>query len=100
MSRLDPQAWAPEPHYNGPEYQPRRDFARLTAQTKRVFDAMKDSQWRTLNQIAELTGDPVASISAQLRHLRKNRFGAHTINRRHISGGLYEYQLIAAEGVA
>lgn len=85
-----------EPHYNGPEYVAPRDFDRLSAQTQRVFDLMKDQVWRTLDQIAIGTGDPVASISAQLRHLRKERFGGHTVNRRHLGSGLYEYQLVVS----
>jgi hypothetical protein len=84
---------AREPHYNGPEYKPERDFDRLAGQTKRVFNLMKDGKARTLEQIASLTGDPVASISAQLRHLRKERFGKHTIGRAHLGGGLYNYTL-------
>jgi hypothetical protein len=55
---------------------------------------MKDSQWRTLSGIADMTGDPEASVSAQLRHLRKERFGKHTVRRRHLGSGLYEYQVI------
>lgn len=86
-------------HYNGPEYEPARDHARLAGQTARVFEAMKDGQWRTFDGIAALTGDPVASISAQLRHLRKERFGAHTVERRHIGSGLYEYRLTPSERV-
>jgi len=83
-----------EPHFNGPEYVPERDFVRLTGQCLRVFECMQGGRWRTLNQIAILTGDPHASISAQLRHLRKARFGGHTINRRHVAAGLFQYQLI------
>jgi len=45
-----------------------------------------------------LPGDSSNSITAQFRHLRKDRFGAHTVNRRYISDGLFEYQLIPAEG--
>lgn len=82
------------PHFNGPEYVPDRDHARLSVQFQRVFDLMKDAEWRTLAQIVESTGDPHASVSAQLRHMRKPRFGAHIVNRRHISHGLFEYQLM------
>ena len=55
---------------------------------------MKDEKWRTLRQIAELINAPEASISAQLRHLRKPRFGGHSVNRNYIDNGLYEYQLV------
>ena len=80
--------------FNGADYQPERDNERLSGQLQRIFDCMKAGHWRTLPQIARLTGDPEASISAQLRHLRKPRFGGHTVNREYIADGLYRYQLI------
>ena len=83
-----------EPHFNGPEYVPQRDWKRLSTQLGRVFNCMKDAKWRTLHEIAEITEDPEASISAQLRHLRKDRFGSHTVERKHMQGGLYKYRLL------
>ncbi len=84
--------------FNGPSYNAARDNARLTGQVLRIFDLMKDAQWRTLREIAEATNDPESSISAQLRHLRKERFGSHVVDKRHRgdpANGLYEYQLLA-----
>lgn len=86
----------PEPRFNGPDYVPERDNVRLTGQILRVWDCMRDQQWRTLRQIEAATGDPQASISAQLRHLRKERFGGHTLNKEHLGEGLYRYQIIPA----
>ena len=63
--------------FNGAVYDPDYDDARLTKQIGRVYDCMKDGKWRTLQEISNITGDPVASISAQLRHLRKERFGKY-----------------------
>jgi hypothetical protein len=86
-----------EVRFDGAEYSPAADDVRLSGQILRVFRLMSDSRWRTLEEIARSTGDPHASISAQLRHLRKKRFGAHTVNRRARGDrqhGLYEYQLI------
>ena len=68
--------------FNGPCYDPAIDNIRLTGQIKRVFDLMKDGSWRTLDEIAQATGDPHASISAQLRHLRKPRFGSFIVEKR------------------
>lgn len=82
--------------FNGPAYDPERDDERLSGQILRVFNLMRDGAWRTLEQIAATTGDPHASISAQLRHLRKERFGAHTVNRSHITHGLFAYQLVVS----
>ena len=83
-----------EPHFNGDDYVPERDWKRLDKQIGRVFNCMKDGRWRTLNDIAAATKDPHASISAQLRHLRKDRFGAHTVEKKYIDSGLYKYRLL------
>lgn len=80
--------------FNGPDYKHERDSARLTNQHNDIFNLMADGEFRTLSQIAALTGHHESSISAQLRHMRKERFGSHTVNRRHILNGLFEYQLI------
>lgn len=82
-----------KPEFDGDDYQPERDKQRLTGQILRVFKAMRDGEWRTLEQLRRITGDPEASISAQLRHLRKPRFGGHTVEKRHIGKGLYLYRL-------
>lgn len=82
--------------FDGPCYQPAVDQARLTGQLKRVYDLMADGVWRTLQEIADITHDPHASISAQLRHLRKPRHGSFTIEKRRRgdpSRGLWEYRL-------
>jgi hypothetical protein len=80
--------------FDGADYTPERDDVRLSGQILRVWEFMKDGQWRTLKQIAEATKDPEASVSAQLRHLRKERFGSHEIEREYIQNGLYKYRLI------
>lgn len=80
-------------HFDGADIVHSRDAARLAGQIDRVYNAMQFGHWFSLRQIASLTGDAEASISAQLRNLRKARFGGHTINRRHVKNGLYEYQL-------
>lgn len=84
------------PRFDGPAYEPPQDDRRLTGQLLRVFDLMKDGAWRTLQEIADATGDPHASISAQLRHLRKARFGSHDVEKKSRGErihGLYEYRL-------
>lgn len=69
------------------------DCERLKKQMKRIYSLMSDGRWRTLAEIEALTGDPQASISAQLRHLRKPRFGSHTVNKQR-RGNQWEYQLV------
>jgi hypothetical protein len=90
--------------FNGPAYDPQLDQERLSVQYKRIFDLMKDAHWRTLGAIAHATGAPQASVSAQLRHMRKERFGDHAVNKKRIEihgqrGGLWSYQLVINPGV-
>ena len=79
--------------FAGSDYVPARDNVRLTGQLERVFDIMWNGQWWSLRGIAAATGDPEASISAQLRHLRKDRFGGHHIEKRYVGNGLFEYRM-------
>ncbi len=90
-------ARADGPRFNGPAYDHDKDQARLTGQIERIRDLMLDGRWRTLPEIEAATGDPQASISAQLRHLRKRRFGSHTVEKRRRGGdgsGLWEYRVL------
>lgn len=80
----------------GPAYEEALDKSRLTEQLERIRDLMVDGDWRTLGEIAAITGDPEASVSAQLRHLRKPRFGAYTVEKRRrglVTTGLWEYRV-------
>jgi len=80
--------------FNGSDYDHARDSARLTNQLDRIFKLMADGEYRSLSEISKATGDHESSISAQLRHLRKPRFGSHTVNKNYIGDGLFKYQLI------
>ena len=83
--------------FNGPAYDAMLDNTRLGQQIKRVFDVMWDHAFRTLAEIREITGDPEASISAQLRHLIKPRFGSFVKNKQRRGDekrGLWEYQIL------
>lgn len=80
--------------FNGPSYVPARDDQRLTAQFNRVMNVMADHEWHTLRGINTVTHDPEASISAQLRHARKDRFGGYIIERRYVGSGLHEYRWV------
>lgn len=85
------------PDFVGAYFDPKYDTERLTKQIGRIFDLMQDGTWRTLNEIAAATGDPQASISAQLRNLRKQRFGSYEVqvqSRGNRYDGLFEYKLI------
>ncbi len=83
--------------FNGADYIPERDDVRLTGQILRVWDVVNDNRWHTLKEISDKTGDPEASISAQLRHLRKPRFGGYIVEREYINDGLYRYRVLPKE---
>jgi hypothetical protein len=102
MTQLTIEDYLKTARYEGPVEG--RDVDRLSGQTRRIYELMCDGQWRTLEQIEEETGDPQASISAQLRHLRKHRFGGHQIDKRRVvygnnlsSDALWEYKLTKRE---
>jgi hypothetical protein len=85
--------------FDGSDYESKHDRKRLTGQLLRVYSALNKRDWLTLNEIHLVTGDPHASISAQIRHLRKERFGSHIVNKRprgKRSHGLWEYRLETA----
>ena len=84
------------PEFDGAAYDPTRDKERLTGQLNRVYEAVTEGRWLTLSGIASRTGDPEASISAQLRNLRKPRFGAYDIRRRR-AGNRFEYTCVGKQ---
>ena len=82
----------------------RRGAARQTDVIRDVMlSAGECETWLTLEELARLTRYPPASISAQLRHLRKPRFGAFLLRKRprrpagtmrdSCGGPVWEYQL-------
>lgn len=81
--------------FDGATYDRERDGERLGAQMKAVRDLMLsgDGEWRTLPYIAAWVGYPEASVSARLRDLRKEKFGAYNVERRYVANGLWEYRV-------
>ena len=81
----------------GSDYVPARDDARLSRQMDRVRDFMLGhGGWYTLAEIAEAISEPPSSISAQLRHLRKAKFGGYAVQKRQRTGskgGTFEYHV-------
>lgn len=80
--------------FDGETFDPVQDRIRLNRQSRNVFNLMKDEKWRTLTELSETLRAPTTSISARLRDMRKKRFGSHTVNRRRVHGGVFEYQLV------
>ena len=79
--------------FDGPDVTP-ADTERLAGQLGRVHSLMRDGQWRTLEAIAQAVGGSEAGVSARLRDLRKARFGGHQVERRRLTGGLWEYRVV------
>lgn len=88
-----------------------REALRASAIRRRQRDVLCDvmlsasqcETWLTLEELAKLTDYPPASISAQLRHLRKPEFGGFEVRKRQRKPGqvlrgedfgiVWEYQL-------
>lgn len=83
-----------EVRFNGSDYDPEKDDMRLKGQILLIFNLMEGGDWFTLADLEFHTHYPPASISAQMRHLRKPRFGAHTIEKKNLGNGLFAYRLI------
>jgi hypothetical protein len=78
--------------FDGP-FLKEEDHNRLAKQLGRVRTLMLDGCWRSLQEIADSTGDPPASVSARLRDLRKPRFGNYTVDRKSCGKGLFLYRI-------
>lgn len=84
----------PDGPRDGITFEADRDEARLNRQGRRVWRVLRQGGWYSLAEISTATGDPESSVSARLRDFRKDRFGAHTVDRRRRSGGLWEFRLV------
>jgi hypothetical protein len=94
------------PDFCGSDYDSAINKKRLTGQLERVFKVLSDGKYHTLKEVERLTGDPQASISAQIRHLRKPAFGGYEIAKRRRTTritkptGSWEYALILEANAA
>ena len=79
--------------FDGSDYEHKRDGIRLTGQLERVFNVMRFGQWVSLQELAHKAKCPEASASAQLRNLRKERFGGFEIEKKYANNGLFLYRL-------
>jgi hypothetical protein len=87
-----------KPQFDGSDYEPEEDKARLTGQIYRVYEVMREGEWKTLSEISvEASPCPQASASAQLRNLRKKRFGGHLIEKKNMGRGLWKYRLVTGD---
>jgi hypothetical protein len=94
----------------GPSYRSDVDRDRLSTQQDRLRTFMLQNsacnRWLTLAEIRSglesrwIAKFPEASVSAQLRHLRKMAFGSHRLQKRRRGeavAGIYEYLLLEPE---
>ena len=71
------------------------DARRLRSQREIIRDVMLSAAecetWLTLGELRSLTHYGEASISAQLRHLRKSENGSYEVVKRHRDGAMVEH---------
>lgn len=95
------------PHFDGVHYEPKKDHERLTGQLKDIYECLlADGGWMTIAEICCYCADhfdgryPEPSMSAQLRNLRKERFGGHDIQGRYRNGTrIFEYKYFTGENL-
>jgi len=91
-------------NFDGPAYDAEKDCARLSGQIEGVLLALKSGElrgrWMTVSEIRNychkiLAEDyPEASISAQCRNLRKQKFGRWNVQSRYRkSARIFEYKI-------
>lgn len=97
-SRFNPRTY-------GPAFVAQLDGARLRRQRDDIAALMLDGRWRTLAEIEGAFAGrgccyPQASISAQLRHLRKPEFGWYLVEKQRRGRGCtgtWEYRVSVRE---
>ncbi len=78
----------------GPAYDEAKDGKRIAKQHEAIRDFMLlYNSWWTLSELSGRLHYPEASISAQLRHLRKERFGSYTVDKKRRTTGTWEYKI-------
>jgi hypothetical protein len=87
----------------------RKELVRIARRRQRdvlcdvMLSARQCETWLTLDELSKLTHYPPASISAQLRHLRKPEYGGFAVEKRQRAAGrtlrgedfgtVWEYQI-------
>lgn len=92
---MQPSLFYTPAQFDGESFSAEHDQARLETQLMKVRERMKDGAWHTLSELHAVCGGSEAGISARLRDLRKSRNGGYQVERRRVSGGLWEYRMVA-----
>ena len=81
----------------GPTFDHIIDGPRIRNQHEVIKNLMLRSGYLTLSEISHATGFPEASISAQIRHIKKKEFwppqGRYVVTRNRRHGGTWEYMV-------
>jgi hypothetical protein len=98
LNLLDWTPPIPNLHFSGSTYDPGYDCERLTGQQRRVWEAVRGGRWYSLREIAKLTGDLEASISARLRLFNGHEYLAQFFvmssrRRGDAKNGVWEYSV-------
>lgn len=80
--------------FDGDDYNHGRDSERLGTQLERIKEAVIGKGFFTYEQIALMSGAPLTSIPAQIRNLKKARFGGYKVERRYVCDGVYVYSVL------
>lgn len=87
-------------NFDGSDYDPELDGARLSGQLLRVYEVMRDGEWHTIPEVQSECrrrfGYQImdASVGKHIRHLRYERFGHFIVDKRRIDeSGLWEYRV-------
>jgi hypothetical protein len=81
----------PLPRFDGADVTA-SDMPRLWKGLQAVKAFLSDGQWHTVAEIARVTQQPENSAQANCRNLRKEKFGAHDVQRKRV-GNLTFYRL-------
>ena len=81
--------------FDGWHFDAKKDQERLTKQMRGIYKVLKEAKvWLTVSEIEEETGYAQPSISAQLRNMRKEKFGSLDVRGRYREGTrIFEYKL-------
>ena len=74
--------------FDGSDYT-KKDKKRIATQLDKIKGLMEDGYYRTLTEISVIIEAPTASVSAQLRNLRKSHFGSYFVHKRRRGPGAY-----------
>lgn len=85
------------PDFDGETYDRERDHTRLSSALERVKAILSDGQWHSIAEVADRANISPAATSARFRDLRKEKFGGHTVERRNLGGGFWQYRLVVGE---